>query len=486
VNKRRVSVVATLSLTLVAAAGLASTATAVAPKPVDGNARTYIVKTKSLYSASGVAGDVKAAGGQVKDVYTQVYPGFSAVLTTSQVQEMEANPRVVSVIADQPVHSTTTQTDPTWGLDRIDQRPTTGDGTYSYDTTGSGVTAYIVDTGIRLTHTQFGGRAVSGYDFVDHDNDASDCAGHGTHVSGTVGGSTYGVAKGVKLVSLRVLDCYGSGSAGGVMAAIDWATANHSGPSVLNLSLGGDTYAPLDDAVAAATAAGVTVVVAAGNTSANACNQSPARVPSAITVAASDDADTRAYFSDWGSCVDLFAPGVNVLSATNYGDSAADYLSGTSMATPHVTGTVARYQETHPTASPAQVTSALLAAATPGVIVDPMGSPNVLASTLAAPAVTLPGTTLIKKASSGSKSDKVTSVTARWAKPTSGGAVTEYHVTATRKSTGATKTVVVSSTSRSMKIIGLKKNAKYVIRVYATNAAGNAHSSRASNKVTAR
>ena len=488
VNKRCTSIAATLSLTLLAASGLASTATAVAPKPVDDDvAKTYIVKTKSVYSANDVAEVVKATGGQVKNVYQQVYPGFSAILTAGQVQDIEANPRVVSVIADQAVHSTTTQSDPTWGLDRIDQRPTTGDGTYSYDTTGSVVTAYVVDTGIRLTHSQFGARAVSGYDFVDYDDDASDCQGHGTHVSGTIGGSTYGVAKGVTLVGVRVLDCEGSGMATDVIAGIDWVAENRSGPSVLNMSLGGGAYAPLDAAVAAATKAGVTVVVAAGNSNKDACNQSPARAPSAITVAASDDTDTRAYFSNWGSCVDLFGPGVDVLSASNDGDNAAEYMSGTSMASPHVAGIVARYQQSHPTASPAQVTSALLATATPGVIDDPVGSPNVLAYAAAvAPAVQLPGTTVIKKASSGSKSDKVISVTGRWAKPTTGGAVTGYTVTATRKSNGTTKTVVVSSTSRSKKISGLKKNAKYVIRVYATNEAGSGLSSKASKTVTAR
>ena len=309
-NTRGTLIAATLSLTLLAAAGLGSTATAAPRASVkDAAAKTYIVKTKSVSAASGVANDVEAAGGEIKNVYQRVYPGFSAKLTAAQVEEVKANPKVVSVIADQAVHATTTQTDPTWGLDRIDQRPTTGDSKYSYDTTGAGVTAYIVDTGIRPTHNQFGGRAVSGYDFVDNDGDASDCNGHGTHVSGTVGGSTYGVAKAVSLVGVRVLDCGGSGSFAGVIAGIDWVTVNHSGPSVLNMSLAGGAYQPVDDAVAAATAAGVTVVVAAGNNDEDACDYSPARAPSAITVGATDVTDTRAWFSNWGACVDLFAPG---------------------------------------------------------------------------------------------------------------------------------------------------------------------------------
>jgi serine protease len=388
------------------------------------------------------------------------------------------------VIADQAVHATTTQSDPTWGLDRLDQRPTTGDSKYSYGTTGAGVTAYIVDTGIRSTHNQFAGRAASGYDFVDNDGDASDCNGHGTHVSGTVGGSTYGVAKAVSLVGVRVLDCGGSGSFAGVIAGIDWVTVNHLGPSVLNMSLAGGGYQPMDDAVAAATAAGVTVVVAAANNDDDACNYSPARAPSAITVGATDDTDTRAWFSNWGSCVDLIAPGVDVLSAWSTADDAVNTISGTSMASPHVAGIVARYQQAHPGDSPAQVTAALLAAATPNKVIDPKGSPNLIA--YAAPPAELPGRAVIKKASSGTKASKGVSVTGRWGKPTSGGAVTQYYVTAIRKSNGAKKTVVVSSSVLSKKITGLTRNANYVVRVYAKNAAGNGAISKTSNTVTAR
>ena len=212
-----------------------------------------------------MAVDVDAAGGEIKNRYKRVYPGFSAELTEEQARALKSDPQVESIIADGIVHSTTTQTTPTWGLDRIDQRPTAGDGTYRYIATGAGVTAYIVDTGIRFSHSQFGGRAVSGYDFVDDDANASDCDGHGTHVAGTVGGSTYGVAKGVSLVGVRVLDCEGSGCVSDVIAGIDWVATHHSGPSVLSMSLGGGAFGPLDEAVEAASAAGVTVVVAAGN-----------------------------------------------------------------------------------------------------------------------------------------------------------------------------------------------------------------------------
>jgi subtilisin family serine protease len=484
-NSNKNVVATTLGLTLLVAAGLAPHAAAAPQSPEKGAvAKTYIVKTKSMSSASGVASTVQAAGGEVKNVYQRVYPGFSAKLTTVQAQALAANPRVVSVVPDQTVHATVTQSDPTWGLDRIDQRPTAGDGTYSFDTTGAGVTAYIVDTGIRFSHDQFGGRASSGFDFVDDDADASDCNGHGTHVSGTVGGSTYGVAKGVKLVGVRVLDCEGSGSTEGVIAGIDWVVAHHTGPSVISMSLAGGAFAPLDAAVEAASAAGVTVVVAASNEGGDACDVSPARAPSAITVAATDVADRRASFSNWGQCVDIFAPGVAVLSAWDTADNATNTISGTSMATPHVSGIVARYQQAHPAATPAEVTAALLAAATPGSVVDPKGSPNLLA--YAAPPVPLPGRTVIGRAAAGSTTDAAVSVTGRWAKPTTGGPVANYVVTAIRKSNGAKKTVTVSAAARSKKITGLKKGAGYVVRVYATNLTGKGALSKTSNTVKAR
>lgn len=474
----------TLTLMLSATAGLAPSAAAAPRVPVkDSAAKTYIIKTKSVASASGVAGDVTAAGGQIKNRYKLVYPGFSARLTPAQVRVLKANPKVESVIADQPVHSTATQTSPVWGLDRIDQRPTAGDGQYSYDTTGTGVTVYVVDTGIRMSHTEFGGRAVSGFDFIDNDADASDCVGHGTHVSGTVGGSTYGVAKGASLVGVRVLDCAGSGTAEGVIAGIDWVAANHSGPSVLNMSLAGSAFAPIDAAVEAASAAGVTVVVAASNDGDDACNYSPARTPSAITVGATDVTDTRGWFSNWGSCVDLFAPGVSILSSSSAADNATDTFSGTSMASPHVAGIAARYLQNHPGATPAQVTAALLAATTPNLVSDPKGSPNRLA--YVAP-VELPGQALIKKASWGSAVDSTVSVTGRWTAPTSGGPVAKYYVTAIRKSDGAKTTVAVSSTARTKKITGLKRNADYVVRVYAKNPSGNGPVSKSSNIVRAR
>src|SRR4051794_964826 len=445
---------------------------------------TYIITTRSISAASGVLGAVATAGGELKNVYTRVYPGFSARLTPAQARALRANPRVLSVVRDEAVHATVVQSQPPWGLDRIDQRSTSRDGTYSFDTTGAGVTAYVVDSGIRFSHQEFKGRASSGFDFIDNDADASDCNGHGTHVSGTIGGSTYGVAKGVRLVGVRVLDCEGAGTAEGVIAGIDWVVKHHRGPSVLSMSLSGSAFAPLDAAVEAASAAGVTVVVAASNENEDACDSSPARVPSAITVGATDARDTRAPFSNWGRCVDLFAPGVGVLSAWSGADRATNTISGTSMATPHVSGIVARYEQAHPAATPAKVTAAVLAAATPRAVLDRKGSPNRLA--YAAPAAPLPGKAVIRNASSGSTTDAAVPVTGRWTKPVSGGQVASYTVTAIRKSDGVKKSVDVSATARSRKITGLTKNVAYVIRVYAKNAVGKGETSNSSNTVTAR
>jgi subtilisin family serine protease len=278
------------------------------------------------------------------------------------------------------VHATTTQpSPPSYGLDRIDQRALPLSGSYSYTATASNVTAYIIDTGILYSHTDFGGRAVPGFDAVTSGGGAVDCNGHGTHVSGTVGGTTYGVAKSVKLVGVRVLGCNGSGSTAGVVAGIDWVTGNHQSgtPAVANMSLGGGADAALDAAVNRAIADGVTFGVAAGNDgsslndllgSSNACNSSPARVPAALTVAATDSSDSRASYSNRGSCVDLWAPGTSIKSDWFSSPTATNTISGTSMATPHVVGVAALYLSGHPTAAPAAVASALNGGATPGVV----------------------------------------------------------------------------------------------------------------------
>lgn len=273
---------------------------------------------------------------------------------------------VAAVVPDGVATVDETQTGTTWGLDRIDQRKLPLSGTFTYTNTGAGVTAYVIDTGIRTTHVEFGGRARSGWDVIDNDADASDCNGHGTHVAGTIGGATYGVAKGVDLVAVRVLDCGGSGLWSGVIAGIDFVTADHEAgqPAVANMSLGGGANMAVDQAVKNSIADGVAYAVAAGNSNAPACQFSPARVPEAMTSGASTIGDAKASFSNWGSCMDWFAPGQTITSAWRTSDTATNTISGTSMASPHTAGVAALYLQSSPGASPAAVSKALASAAT--------------------------------------------------------------------------------------------------------------------------
>jgi subtilisin family serine protease len=329
-------------------------------------------------SARAIAGDLAGRhGGRVRFVYEHALRGFAARLTPAAAEALAADPRVLYVEQDGEVTASVTQTGATWGLDRIDQRALPLSTTYSYDFDGNGVNAYIIDTGIRKTHAEFGGRAFDGFSSIDDGRGTDDCAGHGTHVAGTVGGTTWGVAKSVTLWAVRVLDCSGTGSTSGVVAGVDWVTANHVQPAVANMSLGGGISGALDDAVSASIAAGVTYVVAAGNNNRNACNFSPARVPEAITAGATTIGDVRSSFSNFGTCVDLFAPGSSITSAWLTSDTATNTISGTSMASPHVTGAAALFLAEHPSATPAEVTAAILAAATPSAVLNPgSGSPN--------------------------------------------------------------------------------------------------------------
>jgi subtilisin family serine protease len=318
-------------------------------------------------------------GGTVTREYDSAVHGFAARMTPGQAARMAADPAVKYVQQDGRVALTGAQVPaPSWGLDRIDQRALPLGGWYTYpELPTSTVHAYVIDTGIRTTHIEFGTRATDGYDFVDNDAVANDCNGHGTHVAGTIGGTTYGVAKEVQLVGVRVLDCTGWGSYSQIIAGVDWVTANAVKPAVANMSLAGPADQALDDAVRASIASGVTYVVAAGNSNVNACTVSPADTPEAITVAASDSNDVRASFSDWGPCVDLFAPGVNIASAYGSGDTAMAWMSGTSMASPHVAGLAAMVLSAHPTWTPAQVSQAVLDASTVGRIAQAgSGTPN--------------------------------------------------------------------------------------------------------------
>jgi subtilisin family serine protease len=338
----------------------------------------YIVVLNEGANARSVAA---IAGVNPRHVYTSALNGFSATLNAGQLNALQRNGAVAYIEQDQVMQASSTQTGATWGLDRIDQRDLPLSTTFTYLNTGVGVNAYIVDTGIRLTHTQFTGRVSSGFDAVDGGT-AEDCNGHGTHVAGTVGGTTVGVAKGVNLVAVRVLDCAGSGTTSGVVAGIDWVAANHVKPAVANMSLGGGASTAIDDAVRRTVSAGVTQVVAAGNGNTGgraqpACNYSPARVAEAITVSATGSTDAKASYANYGTCVDIFAPGNSIQSAWHTGDTAGNTISGTSMASPHVAGVAALYLQGNPTATPAAVANALIAGATLNKVTSAgSGSPN--------------------------------------------------------------------------------------------------------------
>ncbi|MEU4496028.1 S8 family peptidase [Streptomyces sp. NBC_00210] len=331
-------------------------------------------------------GSTRAAdlGVTPKLTYRSVFQGFSTTMSGAKAAKLSADPRVAYVEQNATVRLNDTQSNATWGIDRVDQRNLPLSKTYTYKTTASNVNAYIIDTGIRTSHSEFGGRASVGTDTVGGGQNGQDCHGHGTHVAGTVGGKTYGVAKGVKLIAVRVLDCQGSGTTAGVIAGVDWVTAHAKKPAVANMSLGGGANTSLDNAVKKSIASGVSYAIAAGNGNIlglpqNACNYSPARVPEAITVGATDSADRRASFSNYGTCLDLFAPGVNITSSWKDSNTATNTISGTSMATPHTVGVAALYLSTHATATPAQVRDALVNGATNGKVQDPRtGSPNKL------------------------------------------------------------------------------------------------------------
>jgi subtilisin family serine protease len=367
----------------VGAAVLAAVAAGAPP-----NRASYIVVLNpNAGPSASVAAELSGRwGGAVSYVYSYALQGFALTLPPQAIAGISHDPRVAYVEADGVVTADTTQSGATWGIDRVDQHALPLSGTFTYTRTGAGVKAYIIDTGIRFTHSQFGGRAIKGVDEVTSGGTAADCNGHGTHVAGTVGGSTYGVAKGVTLVAVRVLNCNGSGTTSGVIAGVDWVTGNHAAgqPAVANMSLGGGASTALDSAVSRSITDGVSYAIAAGNGNAagvaqNACNTSPARVVAAMTVSATDRTDTKASWANYGTCVDWFAPGVGITSAWDTSNTATRTISGTSMATPHTAGVAALYLQSNPTASPTTVRTALFNNATKSVVKSPgSGSPNAL------------------------------------------------------------------------------------------------------------
>ncbi|MFD0203122.1 MULTISPECIES: S8 family serine peptidase [Saccharothrix] len=399
---------AVLGLAAVSAAALAFSNAGVAAADADvlGAERadavpgSYIVALNDAMSARSASASTASSlvdkyGGQVRVAWQHALNGFHATMSAAQARRLAADPRVAFVQADLPISiGAVQQNPPSWGLDRIDQRSLPLDSAYNYSTTASNVRAYIIDTGIRTTHSDFGGRATWGTNTVDSNN--TDCNGHGTHVAGTVGGTAHGVAKGVQLIAVKVLNCAGSGTTAGVVNGVNWVTQNAVKPAVANMSLGGGVDTALDTAVRNSIAAGITYAVASGNSNANACNYSPARVAEALSVNASTNTDARASFSNYGTCTDLFAPGQNITSAWHTNNTSTNTISGTSMAAPHVAGAAALYLADNPAATPPTVNAAIVAAATADKITSPgTGSPNKLlftgTATPGGPAVTNPG-----------------------------------------------------------------------------------------------
>ena len=432
----------------------------------------YIVRFRDDEGdVSGAASRIASThGGKVARLYHSAIKGSLLQLPDARAAALAREFGVISVEQNQTVSIATTQSGATWGIDRIDQRALPLSGTYVYNADGSGVTVYIIDTGINFTHAEYNGRAFSGIDEVTSGGTAADCNGHGSHVAGTVGGTTYGVAKNVKLVAVRVLDCAGSGSTAGVIAGIDWVTsqknANPSVPSAANMSLGGGLSSTLNQAVANSTAAGVVYGVAAGNSTANACNSSPSSEPSAITVGATDINDGFATFSNFGSCVDINAPGVNITSAWYTSNTATNTISGTSMATPHVVGAIALYLQVNPTATAAQVDAALKSNAStiPSV---PAGTTNKLLYSgfiSAAPVTTPPVARFTSSCSGltcnfdGSSSTALASATYSWTygDAATGSGVTSSHAYAAAGTYSVTLTVTdangTSSTTSSVTV----------------------------------
>jgi len=447
-----------------------------------------IVSFAPAADVPGVLRAVEASGGKVRFRYQHAFSGAALEVPSAALAALSKNPNVLRVELDGPVSATETQpAPPSWGLDRIDQRSLPLSGSYTYALSGAGVAVYVIDTGVRATHADLAPRVQSGYSSILDGLGTDDCNGHGTHVAGTAAGTAYGVAKNATIIPVRVLDCTGSGSWSGVIAGIDWVAGHHAAgvPAVANMSLGGGANSSVDTAVANLVADGVVAAVAAGNSNVDACTSSPARTASALTVGATTSTDARASYSNFGSCLDLFAPGSGIVSAYYTSDTATASLSGTSMASPHVAGAAALVLAATPAATPATVASTLVSSATSGSVVSAgTASPNRLLYVdplqVVAPA-TAPAAPSNVKATAGKRSAVVS-----WTKGSDGGSpltAQTVHVYAGASKVGI---LTVSVDATSVTISGLTAGVSYSFAVSATNAVGTGPESARSAAVVPR
>jgi subtilisin family serine protease len=457
--------------------------------PTKSNVSNYIVVFNPGVSRAAEVADARAKGLSVSREFANAFSGMVVTATPTQLSALSKKPSVALIEPDSVVTTSETQTGATWGIDRIDQRSLPLNGMYTYvSNPGVGVRAYVIDTGVLANHADLSGRVAQGWSTLDNSTNTSDCNGHGTHVAGTLAGSTFGVAKSATIVPVRVLDCAGSGSMSGVIAGVDWAIADHQAgvPAVANLSLGGGASTALDTAIQSLTNDGVTVVVAAGNSATNACNVSPARAPSAITVAATDAADAQASFSNFGSCVDLYAPGVSITSAWYTSSTSSASLSGTSMSAPHAAGVAAVTLALKPTMTPADVTSSIITSTTQGVVLSATtGTPNRLLfisePVTSAPVATAPASpTKVVARALPSRSASIT-----WVQGADGGSPLTKQTLLVFLNGKLQSSVTVSATATSATVSGLSAGKKYAFAVTATNSVGTSVRSALSNTITA-
>ncbi len=415
-------------------------------------------------------------GAKLTRSYTHALRGFAVEANDKQLEQLLMDARVAYVEEDGIVTASATQTGATWGIDRTDQRDLPLNSSYTYDTTASNVNVYIIDTGVLGSHTEFSGRMIGGYTAITDANGTNDCNGHGTHVAGTTAGTTYGIAKGAKISPVRVLGCTGSGTNAGVIAGMDWVAANHIKPAVANMSLGGGASAATDTAVANMTSAGVVVAVAAGNDNADACNYSPARAASAITVGSTTNTDARSSFSNFGTCLDIFGPGSNIMSSWYTSSTATNTISGTSMASPHVAGVAALYLAANPTASVSAVTTAIINASTPNKVSSPgTNSPNRLLYSLFSGGGTPDSTAPTTPGSAAATAASASQINLTWtaSTDTGGSGLAGYKIERCLGAGCTNFAQIATSTTTSYSSTGLTASTSYSFRVRAYDGSGN-------------